>query len=49
MYILTAQITDLVGQASAIMSGFYPAIMVAIAIPLGFYVGKKIIGLFPKK
>lgn len=47
--IITASTTELLASAQSLLTGVWPAVLVAVAIPLGFYVGKKVIGLFPKR
>jgi len=47
--ITTASSTELLAQAVSVVSGSWPLLLVAIGIPLGFYVGKKLIGLLPKR
>lgn len=40
--------TGLMANVSSLISGSWELVLVALAIPLGFYVIQRIIGLFPK-
>ena len=40
---------DLIAQAFDIVQGSYVLLVVAIGVPLGFYIVKKLIGLMPSK
>jgi hypothetical protein len=41
--------SDLLAQAKSVIGGSWYIVLLAIAIPLGFYLVKKLIGLMPKK
>jgi len=42
-------ITDLTAQAGTLFTDLWVPISLIIGIPLGFYLIKKLIGLFPKR
>jgi hypothetical protein len=42
-------VADLTGNASQIMTDIWVLIALAVGIPLGFYIIRKVIGLIPKK
>ena len=47
--ITTSNTDDLLSTSQFIFNAFWPVFMIIIAIPLGFYVGKKLMSLFPRK
>ena len=47
--ITVASTTDLFAQAYDIVQGSWPLLIVAIGVPLGFYIVRKLIGLMPKR
>ena len=44
----TTAVADLTGNASQIMSDLWVLVAVAIGIPMGFYILRKVIALIPK-
>ena len=47
--IATSTISDLYTATGYIFQGILPLAIVVVAIPLAFYLARKIIALFPKK
>ena len=44
----TTAVADLTGDASQIMSDMWVLVAIAIGIPMGFYIIRKVIALIPK-
>lgn len=44
----TTAVADLTGAASQIMSDLWVLVAIAIGIPMGFYIIRKVIALIPK-
>jgi hypothetical protein len=42
-------VADLTGAASQIMTDVWVLVAIAVGIPLGFYIIRKVVGLLPKK
>ena len=49
MFGVPASTTELLAQASSVLTSVWAYVILAIGIPLGFYIIKKLIGLIPKK
>lgn len=47
--LIAASSTELTAQAIAVFQGVWILVVIAIGIPLGFYIIKKIIGVIPKR